>query len=561
MKHKLTCIVIWWLVGLAAANAQTSSFTYQGRLTDGGAAASGNYDLQFTLWDSLSGGGQVGSTQTLNTVAVSNGVFTVSLDFGANAFNGASRFLEISARPSGGGAFTLLAPRQQITSTPYAVRSLNAATADNVPAATVINATTQYNLNGTRILAGGGFSLFAGENAGLNSTGAQNAFFGGSAGAANLTGSFNGFFGSRAGLSNTTGQGNSFFGESSGRANTTGSDNSFYGINSGRVATGSFNTFVGSGADFINISPSGNRNTLLGANAKILTGGMFSPDNATAIGANAQVDQANSLVLGSINGVNGATADTKVGIGTTGPTAKLSVIATGDGARVLHLGIERGWVFKQKGTGAATALELTGDDPANNNKNFVINTDGRVGIGTTVPQAKLHVAGPTNQDALIVSGTSKFDGGKAEFSPSTQVQVHGLTGGGSTAVCRDSSNFLSFCSSSLRYKKDVSRFGSGLDIISHLRPIAFTWKQDGIRDIGLAAEEVEMVEPLLTFRSNKGEIEGVKYDQLSAVLINAIKEQQAQIERQQQQIGEQRQQITGLKRLVCQSHRHAAVCK
>ena len=84
------------------AQGQTSGFTYQGRLTDGGTAANGNYDLQFALWNSLSGGAQVGSTQTLNTVAVSNGVFTVTLDFGANAFPGASRFLEISARPSVG---------------------------------------------------------------------------------------------------------------------------------------------------------------------------------------------------------------------------------------------------------------------------------------------------------------------------------------------------------------------------------------------------------------------------------------------------------------------------
>src|SRR6266851_3051692 len=103
----------------AKAVAQTSSFTYQGRLTDGGTAANGNYDLQFALWDSVSGGSQIGSTQTLDTVAVSNGVFTVSLDFGANSFNGASRFLEISARLSGAGSFTLLTPRQQLTSTPY----------------------------------------------------------------------------------------------------------------------------------------------------------------------------------------------------------------------------------------------------------------------------------------------------------------------------------------------------------------------------------------------------------------------------------------------------------
>src|SRR5437763_12223848 len=117
------------LLGLSTAQGQTSSFTYQGRLTESGTAANGNYDVQFALFDSLSGGTQVGSTQTLNTVAVSNGVFTVSLDFGANSFPGANRFLEISARPTG-GSFILLTPRQQVTSTPYAIRSANASSAD-----------------------------------------------------------------------------------------------------------------------------------------------------------------------------------------------------------------------------------------------------------------------------------------------------------------------------------------------------------------------------------------------------------------------------------------------
>src|SRR5712691_2621145 len=147
LQHKssfaLVVAVFSILLGATAALGQTTGFTYQGRLTDGGTAANGNYDLQFALFDSLSGGAQVGSTQTLNTVAVSNGVFTVGLDFGANAFNGANRFLEISARPTGAGSFTLLTPRQQITSTPYAVRSTSAGNADTATNAT--NAATATN--------------------------------------------------------------------------------------------------------------------------------------------------------------------------------------------------------------------------------------------------------------------------------------------------------------------------------------------------------------------------------------------------------------------------------
>src|SRR5438270_4675989 len=121
--------------GARAGIAQTSAFTYQGRLTDSGTAANGNYDLQFAQWDSASGGTQVGATQTLSTVVVSNGVFTVSLDFGASSFPGANRFLEIGARPSGAGSFTLLTPRQPVSSTPYAVHSVNASAADGLSSA------------------------------------------------------------------------------------------------------------------------------------------------------------------------------------------------------------------------------------------------------------------------------------------------------------------------------------------------------------------------------------------------------------------------------------------
>ena len=76
----------------------------------------------------------------------------------------------------------------------------------------------------------------------------------------------------------------------------------------------------------------------------------------------------------------------------------------------------------------------------------------------------------------------------------------------------------------------------------------------GIQTGDQVAEEVEQVEPRLTFKNQNSEIEGVNYSQLTAVLINAVKEQQAQIKNQQQQ-------IDLLKKLVCRSHRRAAVCK
>ena len=115
------------LLGPALAHAQNNAFTYQGRLTSDSLAADGSYDFEFRLFDALTLGNQQGSTLSLPGVAVSGGTFTVGLNFG-NVFDGSQRFLEIAVRTAGGGAFTTLAPRQRITSTPYAIRAPRPAT-------------------------------------------------------------------------------------------------------------------------------------------------------------------------------------------------------------------------------------------------------------------------------------------------------------------------------------------------------------------------------------------------------------------------------------------------
>jgi hypothetical protein len=131
-----------------AAEAQTGIFTYQGRLTDGMVAASGTYEMQFSLFDSLAGPTQIGSTITNSTVLVTNGVFTVDLDFSpATPFaTGADRFLAIAVRKAADPpGFTLLTPRKQIMSAPYSIRSDSANTA-----------TTAGNVTGVVQIANGG---------------------------------------------------------------------------------------------------------------------------------------------------------------------------------------------------------------------------------------------------------------------------------------------------------------------------------------------------------------------------------------------------------------------
>ena len=109
-------------------NAQGTAFTYQGRLTDGGLPATGTYDLQFNLWDSGVDGSRVVSPISVPAVTVSNGLFTVTLDFGG-VFNGGDRWLAINVRTNGATVFSPLSPRQRLTPAPYSVYAINAGAA------------------------------------------------------------------------------------------------------------------------------------------------------------------------------------------------------------------------------------------------------------------------------------------------------------------------------------------------------------------------------------------------------------------------------------------------
>jgi len=116
------------LCGLASAmtlRAQTTAFTYQGRLNQNSAPAQGIFDLRFAIYDVANGGSPVSSSITYSAVGVTNGLFTVQLDFGANVFSGQDRWLDVAVRAADNGNFSPLTPRQPITPTPYAVTALN----------------------------------------------------------------------------------------------------------------------------------------------------------------------------------------------------------------------------------------------------------------------------------------------------------------------------------------------------------------------------------------------------------------------------------------------------
>jgi len=174
--------------------AQGTAFTYQGRLNDGGSPASGTYDLRFVIYDSTNSPGTVIAGPITNSAtAVSNGLFTVNLNFGPGVFTGPARWLDIGVRTNGSpNPFTILSPRQPLTPTPYAIFANGASNLfGTLPAA---------QLAGTLPA-----SAFAGYTNTVSFTNGGNLFSGTFSGIFNGTfgGIFNGsFFGNGGGVTN-----------------------------------------------------------------------------------------------------------------------------------------------------------------------------------------------------------------------------------------------------------------------------------------------------------------------------------------------------------------------
>ncbi len=159
---------------LSTALAQGSAFSYQGQLYVNGGAADGSYDLTFTLYTNSSGGLVTAGPVTNLATAVSNGLFTARIDFGADAFTGSSNWVQIGVRTNGAAIFSPLTPLQQILPTPYAIYASNASTAASansvaaadisgrlgtgqLPGAVVTNGQTDVTLSGT--FSGNGTNL------------------------------------------------------------------------------------------------------------------------------------------------------------------------------------------------------------------------------------------------------------------------------------------------------------------------------------------------------------------------------------------------------------------
>jgi hypothetical protein len=374
--------------------------------------------------------------------------------------------------------------------------------------------TLVLNTTGNENTATGWYSLYS-NTGGYNNTG-----IGGEALYSNQTGWANTATGQQALLANSEGALNTANGTGALKSNSTGGSNTGIGANAlYSSTTGNANVAVGQGAlsssttgggntasgfSALGYNTTGNNNTAVGYSAGT---DLNTPNltNATTIGAFADVTASNSLVLGSINGVNGATADTNVGIGTTAPTARL------------HIG--------NSGTSNPTGLRIEGPSKS----------------GTGALAASLGGYGDFNIDAVgIIGGRfSVKENGAITIGNTAASHILSIQQGYGAAYA---DGWVSY--SSRRWKTNIQPLHGALAKVEQLRGVSYELKDSGRHQIGVIAEEVGAVVPeVVTWENNGKDAQGVDYARLTALLIEATKEQQALIHHQQEQIQAQQAQM------------------
>ncbi|HEX4122558.1 MAG TPA: tail fiber domain-containing protein [Verrucomicrobiae bacterium] len=165
-KWRILFLAIPIFAGLQRLSAQGTAFTYQGRLDSSGTAASGLYDFRFRLFTDASGNTQAGGTVLTSGVPLSNGLFTVTMDFGPGIFTGSNYWLEIDARTNGASSYVNLSPLQLLTPAPYAIFAEGASNVLGVVASAALSGTYSSAIsfnNASDIFTGN----FSGNGAGL----------------------------------------------------------------------------------------------------------------------------------------------------------------------------------------------------------------------------------------------------------------------------------------------------------------------------------------------------------------------------------------------------------
>ncbi len=429
MRPVWALVVVSLVVPLVAAQAPIgTAVTYQGRLKDTGALGNDNYDFEFKLYDDPAVGVLIG-TDTADDWPVAEGLFTVWLDFGAGAFNGKRRWLQIGVRPwDSGGAYTALAPRQELTPTPYGLYSATADTVDGFHAAAAPAANTLLPLNGAGkfpnsvLMTGAGNGLDADLLDGQHGAFYQNAsnLNAGTLPSARLSGSYT----NALTFSNAA---NSFTGNGAGLTSLNASN-----ISSGTLADGRLSSNVAlldnaqifTGAKQFSVAPSftaagtpffASSSTLVSnLNSDLLdgqTGSFYQNSSNQNAGTLADARLSSNVALlnteQTFTAIKHFTGNVSMGT-STAPQGTLDVrggnqyFDTGGGNFIIrYAATNDGWNFATSGQGANLWLR---EDPNGTDiwTRMAWTAGGNVGVGTTSPDVTLHVA--TGTDVELASG-------------------------------------------------------------------------------------------------------------------------------------------------------------
>ncbi len=374
-------------------------------------------------------------------------------------------------------------------------------------------------------------NLFLGYQSGYHNTeGNYNSFMGYKAGYSNTSGDLNSFFGSFAGVNNTDGTYNTFSGFEAGYSNINGQLNSFFGSESGYSnISGIKNTFIGPGSGFNNIS--GSYNIFIGHRAGVSNNSDYNIYIGDQCGYKSTSGSMN-IFIGYNSGFNN-NASNNIFMG-----AKAGY-NNSDGEGNIFLGLESGYtntggynnVFVGNGTGYNSSgynnLFLgngSGYNITSGHGNIFI---GNGAGGFETESNKLYITnqstatpliyGDFSSPYLVINGNHNYE--KTFF-------VTGPAGGTTEwAVVSDAI-----------FKENIKTISDPIDKVSKLRGVNFNFIDDqrfekGTK-IGFIAQEVLHVLPEIVTESKDGYT--IEYAPVTALLVEAVKVQQKEIESQKQ---------------------------